>query len=129
MKKQSIAKSNYENIIKKQPPQIMKMSKIMNVISIICIIVFVMFLVLEFTKIWNIPSLMFWSPLIVLGVSFLITIISMMKIMLKDGLVVPNTPQKSFNQSQNDKAHKPSLYRTHSHHNKKGKRKKRPKKH
>lgn len=118
--KNNIAKSSYDKIIETKPPKIMKMSKVMNVISISCAIVFVIFLILKLTKVWDMPAIVMWSPAILFGISFIIVISLMIKTMLKDGIVSPN----SINQSSK----KNNQYKFTSHHSHTKKRKKRRKK-
>jgi hypothetical protein len=123
MKKRNIAKTNYDRIIEKQPPKIMKMSKRMNVISIICVVSFIVLILLKFAKICEIPSLLFWSPLIIFGISFVFTIIGIMTTLLKDGIVTPTTIQQSLNEPQ-------EKHNYHNHnHNHKRKKKRKHKKH
>lgn len=97
MSKNNSPKSQYNDIIQKQPPKIIKASKFMNIITIACAIVFAVFLVLKLTNFYVAPPLLFWSPLIVFGAFFLVIVVWMMKVMLTEGLVKPMTPAKPQN--------------------------------
>ena len=103
MAKNNSPKSQYDDIIKKQPPKIIKASKFMNIVTIACAVAFVLLLVLKLTKVYVAPPLLFWSPLIVFGSFFLVIVVWMMKVMLTEGLVSPMNTGRAPNKNSGNK--------------------------
>ena len=119
MAKSNSPKSQYNDIINKQPPKIIKASKFMNIITIACAIVFITLLVLKWTNVFIAPPLLLWSPVIVFGAFFLVIVVWMMKVMLTEGLVKPMTPNRPVSSNSSNKNAKSNIYNrpnmTHGH--------------
>ena len=130
MSKNNSPKSQYNDIINKQPPKIIKASKFMNIITIVCAVVFVTLLILKWTNVFVVPPLLLWSPVIVFGAFFIVIVVWMMKIMLTEGLVKPmNTGNRSNKQANTKQAimNKPNMTHGHGSHSATKKKKKKRK--
>ena len=130
MSKNNSAKSQYNDIIKKQPPKIIKASKFMNIVTIVCAIAFVALLVLKWTNVFVAPPLLLWSPVIVFGAFFLVIVVWMMKVMLTEGLVTPMNVGKSSSNynSKNSNYNRPNITHGHGKHSATKKKRKHKKK-
>ena len=130
MSKNNSAKSQYNDIIKKQPPKIIKASKFMNIVTIVCAIAFVALLVLKWTNVFVAPPLLLWSPVIVFGAFFLVIVVWMMKVMLTEGLVTPMNVGKSSSNynSKNSNYNRPNMTHGHGKHSATKKKRKHKKK-
>jgi predicted neutral ceramidase superfamily lipid hydrolase len=130
MSKNNSPKSQYNDIIKKQPPKIIKASKFMNIVTIVCAVLFVTLLVLKWTNVFIAPPLLLWSPVIVFGAFFLVIVVWMMKVMLTEGLVTPMNTGKSSNNysSKNASYNRPNMTHGHGKHSATKKKRKHKKK-
>ena len=130
MSKNNSPKSQYNDIIKKQPPKIIKASKFMNIVTIVCAVLFVTLLVLKWTNVFIAPPLLLWSPVIVFGAFFLVIVVWMMKVMLTEGLVTPMNTGKSSNNynSKNSSYNRSNMTHGHGKHSATKKKRKHKKK-